>query len=105
MVLRAADCGHIDANRGLRFLHSIQSLRAAAHGLGVVLAERRGVAGEVAAGWLVVPFELPVQIQPAPSYFFVCPCRALELPRVQAARQWLVKELAPESGDREPKAY
>ncbi len=95
MVLRAAGCLDIDAGRGLRFLHSIQSLRAAAEGMGVALAERLGVADDVSAGRLVVPFELPVQIRPAPSYYFVCPRRGLTMPRVQAARQWLVEELVP----------
>lgn len=93
MVLRAADCCNIDTGQGLRFLHSIQSLRAAAQGLGVALAERLGAIDEVNAGRLVIPFELPVQVEPAPSYFFVCPRGALELPRVQLARKWLVEEL------------
>ena len=93
MVLRAADCGDMDVGQGLRFLHSIQSLRAAAQGLGVALAERLGAIDEVKAGRLVIPFELPVQVRPAPSYFFVCPPGALALPRVQLVRQWIVEEL------------
>jgi len=97
MVLRAASCVGIDSGRGLRFLHSIQSLRAAAQGLGVALAERLGVVDEVSMGRLVVPFELPVQIRPAPSYFFVCPRGSMTIPRVQAIREWLVEELVPNS--------
>ena len=101
MVLRAADCGNIDAGQGLRFLHSVQSLRAAAQGLGVALAERLGALDEVNAGRLVIPFELPVQVRPAPSYFFVCPPGALALPRVQLARKWLVEELVNASAEGE----
>jgi LysR family glycine cleavage system transcriptional activator len=99
MVLRAADCGDIDTGQGMRFLHSIQSLRAAAQGLGVALAERLGAIDEVNTGRLVIPFELPVQVQPSPSYFFVCPPGALALPRVQLARKWLVEELVNATAD------
>ena len=91
----------MDVGQGLRFLHSIQSLRAAAQGLGVALAERLGAIDEVKAGRLVIPFELPVQVRPAPSYFFVCPPGALALPRVQLVRQWIVEELVNTPTDSE----
>ncbi len=65
-------------------------LHAAMDGQGVALGEASFVAQDVAAGRLVRPFELAIEIDAA--YYVVCPPDALERPKVRAFRDWLLEE-------------
>ncbi len=86
--LRAAGVRGVDARRGPRFSNAVLALQAALDGQGVALALRPLVAGDLAAGRLVVPFALSV---PSPyAYFLVMPEAVARRPAVAAFRDWLL---------------
>lgn len=88
--LSAAGVLGVDPAKGRRFGQSNMSIQAAIEGLGVALGRAPLVADDLAAGRLVRPFDLAV-----PSgygYYFVCPPRALERPKVAAFRAWVLAE-------------
>lgn len=88
--LSAAGVSGVDPAKGRRFGQSNMSIQAAIEGLGVALGRAPLVADDLAAGRLVRPFDLAV-----PSgygYYFVCPPRALERPKVAAFRAWVLAE-------------
>ncbi len=82
----------IDAAKGRRFGQSNMSIQAAIEGLGVALGRSPLVMDDLAAGRLVRPFEL--SIPSGFSHYFVCPSRALALPKIAAFRAWLLAEVA-----------
>ena len=90
MWLRAAGAGHIDPTRGLQFDTSVTALQAAVDGLGVALGRTPLVAGELAAGNLVAPFQVAVPGDRA--YYLVCREDDAERPRIAAFRHWLLAE-------------
>jgi LysR family glycine cleavage system transcriptional activator len=90
--LDAAGVANVDPSKGRRFGQSNMSIQAAIEGLGVALGRSPLVADDLASGRLVRPFDLAV-----PSgygYFFVCPPRALDRPKIAAFRAWLLEESA-----------
>jgi LysR family glycine cleavage system transcriptional activator len=90
MWLKAAGVTDIDAERGPRFSHSEHALQAAMNGAGVVLFGRSLAAADLAAGRLVVPFEMgwPVEF----GYFLVTPEEHAARPKVAAFRAWALAE-------------
>ena len=90
--LRAAGATGVDTSRGPRFSHAALALEAAADGLGVALSPTVLARSDVAAGRLVMPFELIVPLVFA--YYIVSPEAAADKPGVRAFRDWLLEEAA-----------
>jgi LysR family glycine cleavage system transcriptional activator len=88
--LRAGEVQGIDASRGPHFSHPDHAMQAAIDGAGVVLGWRTLAAADLAAGRLVIPFDLTLPMDLA--FFFVCPRVASERPKLVAFRDWLLAE-------------
>lgn len=87
--LGAAGLADADGTRGIHFDHAVQALEAAIEGQGVALSLRPLASTDIAAGRLVVPFniELPLRL----SYYVVeDPSEADH--HVSAFRDWLMGE-------------
>lgn len=67
-------------------------LSAAIDGVGVALASKQLIEAEVAAGRLVMPFD--IVIRPAQAYYLVVPEAVAERTVVSAFRRWLLDEAA-----------
>ncbi len=89
MWLRAAGARGVDAARGPRFNHADHALQAALDGVGVVLSGRFLASSDLAAGRLVIPFDVEL---PWLAFYFVAPETAVEQPKVSAFRDWLLAE-------------
>jgi LysR family glycine cleavage system transcriptional activator len=92
--LRAAGASDVDTSRGPRFSHAALALEAAADGLGVALSPTVLAKSDLAAGRLVMPFELSLPLVLA--YYIVSPETAADTPSVRAFRDWLLEEGAGE---------
>ena len=91
--LQAAGVDSLDTGRGSHFGQPELALDAASDALGVVATLPVLAAAELAAGRLVLPFDLQV---PLPSaYYVVCPEAATRRLAVAAFRDWLLAEAAP----------
>lgn len=90
MWLKAAGVKGVDASRGPHFSHPDHAMQAAMDGAGVVLGWRTLATEDVAAGRLVVPFDvaLPMGL----GFYFVCSQLASERPKIVAFRDWLLEE-------------
>jgi LysR family glycine cleavage system transcriptional activator len=88
--LRAAGAEQVDAQRGPRFSNAVLSVEAALNGQGVALALRPMIDADVAAGRLMIPFDIAV---PSPyAYYLVTPLALAARPAVLAFRDWLMAE-------------
>lgn len=90
MWLRSAGIEHATSRRGPTFLSSDHATQAAIRGEGVILGRSALVAGELATGRLVRPFELSLPANFA--YYAVYPARALKRGGVKTFRDWLIAE-------------
>lgn len=90
--LKAAGVDNVDVTRGSRFSHAVLAIEAAADSLGVVATMPLLAASELAAGQLVMPFELQVPLKSA--YYAVSNDVAGQRPAVAAFRDWLLAEAA-----------
>jgi LysR family glycine cleavage system transcriptional activator len=90
--LHAAGVDSVDTGRGSHFGQPELALNAAADALGVVATLPVLAAAELAAGRLVLPFELQVPLRSA--YYAVCPEPATQRSAVAAFREWLLAEAA-----------
>ena len=88
--LQLAGVTGIDPNAGTHFSDPGLVLSAAIDGVGVALASKPLVAAEVAAGRLVMPFD--IVIRRTQAYYLVVPEAVAERPIVSAFRQWLRSE-------------
>jgi len=88
--LRAAGVADIDAAAGPHFTDSGLAIAAAVDGLGVALLSRPLVAGEIAAGRLVAPFDISISRDFA--YYVVTRPEAAGQPAIEAFRAWLLEE-------------
>ena len=95
MWLKAAGAESVDASRGPHFSHPDHAMQAAMDGAGIVLGWRTLAAADLAAGRLVIPFDvtLPMEL----GFFFVCSQVAAERPKIVAFRDWLLAESRPHS--------
>jgi LysR family transcriptional regulator, glycine cleavage system transcriptional activator len=67
--------------------------QAAIEGLGVALGRTRFVEGDIAAGRLVVPFDL---VLPARAGFYVvAPEEIADAPKIALFRDWLIASVTP----------
>jgi len=92
--LDAAGVKDIDAGRGTHFTDASLSLEAAIEGLGVALAMKPLVRGEVEAGRLAIPFDLTTPTIYA--YYLVTPESGPHAEAVTAFRGWMLEESAAE---------
>jgi LysR family glycine cleavage system transcriptional activator len=88
--LRAARGKDVDASRGPHFSHPDHAMQAAMDGAGVVLGWRTLAAADLAAGRLVIPFDVTLPMDLA--FFFVCPQVTAQRSKVVAFRDWLLEE-------------
>jgi LysR family glycine cleavage system transcriptional activator len=93
--LTAAGVEGIDLKRGPSFNDGSLLVQAVVAGQGVAVGRRALVAGELAAGRLIRPFEFVLPVDRA--YYFVCPVGSADRPKIKALRAWLLAEAA--SGD------
>ncbi len=90
--LKAAGVKGIDAKRGAHFSHAVLAFEAAMDNIGVVASMPILAAEDLAAGRLVMPFDLKVTL--ASAYYLVCESHAKTRPAVAAFRDWLIAEAA-----------
>lgn len=88
--LELAGVSGIDSDAGMHFSDSGLVLSAAIDGVGVALASKPLVEAEVAAGRLVVLFDIVIRRPQA--YFLVIPEAVSSRPVVTAFRDWLLEE-------------
>jgi LysR family glycine cleavage system transcriptional activator len=94
MWLLAAGVPEVDATRGPRFSMESMMVQAAIEGQGVALAKTVLVDGDLAAGRLVMPFDLSVCDPLNFAYYVVSPTQTAEAPKVAAFRTWVLSEVA-----------
>ena len=82
----------VDVSRGPRFSHTNLALQAAVHSQGVVIGSQALAADDLAAGRLVRPFGMSVQLNFC--YFVVTTPATARLPKVAAFKDWLLREAA-----------
>jgi LysR family glycine cleavage system transcriptional activator len=81
--------------RGMSFDQSFMAIQAAVEGLGIALGRTRFVEADIAAGRLVVPFDI---VLPADAGFYVvAPEASADTPRIALFRDWLIGSVAPGS--------
>lgn len=95
--LAQAGVSGIDSNAGMHFSDSGLVLSAAIDGVGVALASKPLIEAEVAAGRLVVLFD--IVIRRPQSYFLVIPDAVAGRPVVRGFREWLLEEAGRMSDD------
>jgi LysR family transcriptional regulator, glycine cleavage system transcriptional activator len=84
--------------RGLSFDQSFMAIQAAIDGLGVALGRTPFVEADIAAGRLVVPFELVLPDEA--GFYVVAPEESANAPKIALFRDWLIASVAP--GSRAP---
>jgi LysR family glycine cleavage system transcriptional activator len=92
MWLLAADLQDIDLTRGPHFTMETMAVQAALDGHGVALIGDILVAGDLAAGRLVRPFDESLSTPLTFSYYLLGPKDGVEQPKVTAFRDWLLEE-------------
>jgi LysR family glycine cleavage system transcriptional activator len=90
--LAAAGVQGIDLSHGPSFNDGSLLVQAVVAGQGVAVGRRALVAGELAAGRLVQPFDVVLPVDRA--YYFVCPEANGDRPKIVAFRNWLLEEAA-----------
>jgi LysR family glycine cleavage system transcriptional activator len=90
--LHEAGVGNLDPDAGMHFSDPGLVLSAAIDGVGVALASKPLVRAEVAAGRLVMPFDIVI-LRPQ-AYFLVAPEAVADRPIVRVFREWLLEEAA-----------
>ncbi|QRM19876.1 transcriptional regulator GcvA [Dechloromonas sp. TW-R-39-2] len=89
--LKLADVSGVDSERGPRFSNSLMALEAALEGQGVALALKPLIEADLAAGRLVIPFD--ISMPSAYVYFLVTAKSVAEKSIVLAFEQWLQTEI------------
>jgi LysR family transcriptional regulator, glycine cleavage system transcriptional activator len=88
--------------RGLSFDQSFMALQAATDGLGVALSGRSFVDADIAAGRLVIPFDV---VLPADAgYYIVAPEETADTMKIALFRDWLARSAANGAAARGPSA-
>jgi LysR family glycine cleavage system transcriptional activator len=90
MWLKAAGVEGVASSSGPVFAQHEMAINAAIAGQGVVLASLLFIEPEIAAGRLVIPFD--VRISTGFGYFLVGVAESLKRPKVAAFRNWLLEE-------------
>lgn len=92
--LKAAGIEGIDPRRGPSFSDNGLLLEAAIAGQGVAISRGALIEQDVAAGRLVVPFDLVLKSELA--YYFICPEASATEPKLVKFRDWLLEEAGAE---------
>ena len=92
MWLMAAGAEEIDWTRGPVYSHSSFVIQAVINGEGVALGRTALISDDLAAGRLVIPFDIPLKAEYA--YYITYLPRALARAKVRAFRDWLLEEAA-----------
>lgn len=90
--LQAAGAPEIDAQAGINFASSSLAYQGALEGMGVAIAMRAFVEGDLQAGRLVCPFELSVR--DGTAFYLTYSAAATSLPQVLEFRDWITAEAA-----------
>ena len=90
--LDAAGVSGIDTSHGVHFSHASLAIDAAVDGLGVVVSVLALASADLAAGRLILPFELSVPSDF--SYYIVCDPVQSNRPAIKAFCDWLLEEAA-----------
>jgi len=88
--LKAAHVKNVDASRGQHFNHGNLAINAAVDGQGVVLSMKSLASDDIAAGRLVVPFDIALPLEYA--YYLITLEDSSSDPRTAAFRSWLIEE-------------
>ncbi|HZS81713.1 MAG TPA: transcriptional regulator GcvA [Stellaceae bacterium] len=81
------------ARRGLSFDQSFMAIQAAVDGLGVALGRTRFVEADIAAGRLVIPFDLALPAEA--GFYIVAPEETADTPKIALFRDWLIASVTP----------
>src|SRR5260221_7339975 len=84
---------NLATRRGLTFDQSFMAYQAAIEGLGVALGRSRFVEGDLAAGRLVVPFDVVLPAQA--GFYVVAPETTADAPKIKLFREWLMQSVGP----------
>jgi LysR family glycine cleavage system transcriptional activator len=84
------------ARRGLSFDLGFMALQAAIDGLGVALGRTRLVDADIAAGRLVVPFDVVLPMDA--GYYIVAPEETADATKIVLFRDWLTQSVTPRGG-------
>lgn len=98
----AADLKGFERTTGTEFDSTLIAVQAAMQGLGIAIGDPYFFADDIAAGRLGQPFKLVVNYGKA--YWFVSPHATAGRPKVQAFREWCIKEAEPLLKGRKPRA-
>jgi LysR family glycine cleavage system transcriptional activator len=85
--------GALATRRGLSFDQSFMAYQAAIDGLGVALGRTRFVEADIAAGRLIVPFDLVLPAQA--GFYIVAPEETADAPMIARFRDWLIASVTP----------
>jgi LysR family glycine cleavage system transcriptional activator len=96
--LQANDVARVNGLRGPQYQHYAMVAEAAAAGLGIALMPRFLVEAELAAGRLVVPFDLP--LDDGQAYTLAYSDDAATQPILRAFRDWLLGEVPEDAAER-----
>lgn len=88
----AAGVSGVDVSHGLRFNSADHAIDATVEGAGVLLAHDILAYDALRSGRLVVPF--PLTLRTGRAYYFVCPRKQQDRPKVRAFRAWVKQEVA-----------
>lgn len=89
--LRAAGAHEIDPYSGDKFASSTLAYQATLEGFGVMIAQRALFADDVAAGRLVCPFDLELDMG-SHTYYLLYPQNRLRKPAFRRFRLWLLEQ-------------
>ena len=81
----------VDPTVGPAFEDLPTALEAVAGGFGMVIADRQIIAGDLAQGRLVAPFD--IDMPSVGAFYFVRPASDAPDARINAFRDWLVDEI------------
>lgn len=88
--LDAAGVDEVDADHGVHFNHVNLALTAAIEGQGVVLSIKALAADDIAAGRLVIPFDIALPLEYA--YYLITLDEVTDHERTAVFREWLLQE-------------
>ena len=87
--LTAEEYRNVNSSGQLWFLNSIHTIEAALSGLGIALVNRLFIQNYLKTGELIIPFELEMNFERQPSYYFVAPKQNRDNENIIAIHQWI----------------
>ncbi|MBI4967077.1 MAG: transcriptional regulator GcvA [Rhodospirillales bacterium] len=93
--LAAVGVEGVDPDRGLRLSDSADTIQAAIAGSGVAMTRRALIGLDLAAGRLVIPFDIRLPSEYA--FYIVYPEASAERPMIRMFRDWVLEQVAAET--------